>query len=76
MKDNLEAFNERGISVPVILGGAALTPKPKQSVARLTVVKTLNFDFISDPESKLKGLLSGGGTSRSSQQSDGSVQVL
>ncbi|MDB9315104.1 methionine synthase [Spirulina sp. CS-785/01] len=27
MKDNLEAFNERGISVPVILGGAALTPK-------------------------------------------------
>jgi 5-methyltetrahydrofolate--homocysteine methyltransferase len=27
MKDNLETFNERGISVPVILGGAALTPK-------------------------------------------------
>ena len=27
MKDNLAAFNERGISVPVILGGAALTPK-------------------------------------------------
>jgi 5-methyltetrahydrofolate--homocysteine methyltransferase len=27
MKDNLQAFNERGISVPVILGGAALTPK-------------------------------------------------
>ncbi|NEO28189.1 MAG: methionine synthase, partial [Kamptonema sp. SIO4C4] len=27
MKDNLEVFNERGISVPVILGGAALTPK-------------------------------------------------
>jgi 5-methyltetrahydrofolate--homocysteine methyltransferase len=27
MKDNLTAFNERGISVPVILGGAALTPK-------------------------------------------------
>lgn len=27
MKDNLEAFNERGITVPVILGGAALTPK-------------------------------------------------
>lgn len=27
MKDNLEAFNEAGISVPVILGGAALTPK-------------------------------------------------
>lgn len=27
MKDNLEAFNEAGIKVPVILGGAALTPK-------------------------------------------------
>ncbi|MEM9136256.1 MAG: methionine synthase, partial [Cyanobacteria bacterium P01_F01_bin.42] len=27
MKDNLESFNERGITVPVILGGAALTPK-------------------------------------------------
>ena len=27
MKDNLEAFNEAGISVPVILGGAALTPR-------------------------------------------------
>lgn len=27
MKDNLATFNERGISVPVILGGAALTPK-------------------------------------------------
>ncbi len=27
MKDNLQTFNERGISVPVILGGAALTPK-------------------------------------------------
>nr|WP_075487950.1 methionine synthase [Prochlorococcus marinus] len=27
MKDNLEAFNNEGISVPVILGGAALTPK-------------------------------------------------
>jgi len=27
MKDNLEAFNQEGISVPVILGGAALTPK-------------------------------------------------
>ncbi|MCM1984044.1 methionine synthase [Lyngbya confervoides] len=27
MKDNLEIFNERGITVPVILGGAALTPK-------------------------------------------------
>lgn len=27
MKDNLATFNEKGISVPVILGGAALTPK-------------------------------------------------
>lgn len=27
MKDNLAAFNEKGIKVPVILGGAALTPK-------------------------------------------------
>lgn len=27
MKENLEAFNEAGITVPVILGGAALTPK-------------------------------------------------
>jgi 5-methyltetrahydrofolate--homocysteine methyltransferase len=27
MKDNLEAFNAAGISVPVILGGAALTPR-------------------------------------------------
>ncbi len=27
MKDNLEAFNEAKIKVPVILGGAALTPK-------------------------------------------------
>ncbi|WP_288250435.1 methionine synthase [uncultured Prochlorococcus sp.] len=27
MKDNLEAFNRENISVPVILGGAALTPK-------------------------------------------------
>ncbi len=27
MKDNLSAFNENGISVPVILGGAALTPR-------------------------------------------------
>ncbi len=27
MKDNLQEFNHRGISVPVILGGAALTPK-------------------------------------------------
>jgi len=27
MKENLAVFNERGITVPVILGGAALTPK-------------------------------------------------
>ena len=27
MKDNLETFNQKGISIPVILGGAALTPK-------------------------------------------------
>ncbi|MEA5616888.1 methionine synthase [Cronbergia sp. UHCC 0137] len=27
MKENLETFNEQGITVPVILGGAALTPK-------------------------------------------------
>ena len=27
MKENLEAFNQRGITAPVILGGAALTPK-------------------------------------------------
>ncbi|MBE9202081.1 methionine synthase [Nodularia sp. LEGE 06071] len=27
MKDNLQVFNEKGITVPVILGGAALTPK-------------------------------------------------
>ncbi|MCU0524252.1 MAG: methionine synthase [Elainella sp. Prado103] len=27
MKENLEVFNDRGIQVPVILGGAALTPK-------------------------------------------------
>lgn len=27
MKENLEIFNQRGINVPVILGGAALTPK-------------------------------------------------
>ena len=27
MKDNLQAFNEANIKVPVILGGAALTPK-------------------------------------------------
>uniref|UniRef100_A0A1D9G709 Methionine synthase n=1 Tax=Moorena producens (strain JHB) TaxID=1454205 RepID=A0A1D9G709_MOOP1 len=27
MKDNLEIFNQKGITVPVILGGAALTPK-------------------------------------------------
>ena len=27
MKENLEVFNQQGITVPVILGGAALTPK-------------------------------------------------
>ena len=27
MKDNLSAFNEAGINVPVVLGGAALTPR-------------------------------------------------
>ncbi len=27
MKENLEIFSDRGISVPIILGGAALTPK-------------------------------------------------
>jgi 5-methyltetrahydrofolate--homocysteine methyltransferase len=27
MKENLQVFNEQGITVPVILGGAALTPK-------------------------------------------------
>ena len=27
MKDNLEAFNEKGITIPIVLGGAALTPK-------------------------------------------------
>jgi len=27
MKENLQTFNEEGITVPVILGGAALTPK-------------------------------------------------
>ena len=27
MKDNLHAFNEAGINVPVVLGGAALTPR-------------------------------------------------
>ena len=27
MKENLSAFNEEGITVPVVLGGAALTPK-------------------------------------------------
>jgi 5-methyltetrahydrofolate--homocysteine methyltransferase len=27
MKENLEVFNEKGITVPVVLGGAALTPK-------------------------------------------------
>ena len=27
MKENLEAFNKEGISIPVVLGGAALTPR-------------------------------------------------
>lgn len=27
MKENLQVFNEKGITIPVILGGAALTPK-------------------------------------------------
>lgn len=27
MKENLEVFNEKGITIPIILGGAALTPK-------------------------------------------------
>ncbi|HEY9771448.1 MAG TPA: methionine synthase [Coleofasciculaceae cyanobacterium] len=27
MKDNLKTFNQKGITVPIILGGAALTPK-------------------------------------------------
>jgi 5-methyltetrahydrofolate--homocysteine methyltransferase len=34
MKDNLETFNEVGISVPVILGGAALTPRFVQGDCR------------------------------------------
>ena len=34
MKDNLQAFNEAGISVPVILGGAALTPRFVQKDCR------------------------------------------
>jgi 5-methyltetrahydrofolate--homocysteine methyltransferase len=32
MKDNLSAFNEAGIDVPVILGGAALTPRFVQKI--------------------------------------------
>ena len=34
MKDNLSAFNEAGIDVPVILGGAALTPRFVQKDCR------------------------------------------
>ena len=34
MKDNLQAFNDAGISVPVILGGAALTPRFVQKDCR------------------------------------------
>ena len=34
MKDNLQAFNEEGIHVPVILGGAALTPRFVQKDCR------------------------------------------
>lgn len=34
MKDNLETFNEVGISAPVILGGAALTPRFVQGDCR------------------------------------------
>jgi 5-methyltetrahydrofolate--homocysteine methyltransferase len=34
MKDNLETFNEVGIHVPVILGGAALTPRFVQGDCR------------------------------------------
>ncbi|MEB3324956.1 MAG: methionine synthase, partial [Cyanobacteriota bacterium] len=34
MKDNLETFNEIGISAPVILGGAALTPRFVQGDCR------------------------------------------
>ena len=34
MKDNLTAFNEAGIDVPVILGGAALTPRFVQKDCR------------------------------------------
>ncbi|MEB3306726.1 MAG: methionine synthase [Cyanobacteriota bacterium] len=34
MKDNLQAFNEAGINVPVILGGAALTPRFVQKDCR------------------------------------------
>jgi 5-methyltetrahydrofolate--homocysteine methyltransferase len=36
MKENLEVFNERGITVPVILGGAALTPKFVQQDCQAT----------------------------------------
>jgi len=34
MKDNLKAFNDSGIDVPVILGGAALTPRFVQKDCR------------------------------------------
>ena len=34
MKDNLKAFNDAGIDVPVILGGAALTPRFVQKDCR------------------------------------------
>ncbi len=34
MKDNLQAFNEAGITAPVILGGAALTPRFVQKDCR------------------------------------------
>ena len=34
MKDNLQAFNDAGIDVPVILGGAALTPRFVQKDCR------------------------------------------
>ncbi|MCY3909725.1 MAG: cobalamin-dependent protein, partial [Cyanobacteria bacterium MAG COS3_bin_20] len=34
MKDNLQAFNDAGIDVPVILGGAAQTPRFVQKDCR------------------------------------------
>lgn len=40
MKDNLQAFNEAGITVPVILGGAALTPAScRRTVAPFTMAR-------------------------------------